>query len=370
MNNLQSSLPTPTILVADDERTLRNLMSRAVERDGYRSISVSDGYECLAYCQRELPDLILLDAIMPKMGGFECCDRLHALYGKDCPPILIITALQDTPSIERAFEVGAEDYITKPIHWEVLRQRIRRLIRAYQAMRELQRSLQREHDLSSRLSLQVLEERRLARQLELTNQKLELANVRLQELANLDGLTQIANRRAFDRWLNDQWARLSQERESLSLLLFDIDCFKLFNDTYGHQAGDDCLRRVAQVLEETICRPQDFVARYGGEELAAILPHTTLEGAQAVAKRTLEAVRALNIPHQNSLCSDRITLSIGVASVVPALEHPAQPLVRCADLALYRAKSDGRNCLRVASADCFLSHIESAEDSIPASGRL
>ncbi|NMG58254.1 diguanylate cyclase [Geitlerinema sp. P-1104] len=349
MTNPESPVPKGTVLIADDERTLRMLMKRAVERDGYESVDVSNGQDCLDHCQLKLPDLILLDAMMPKMGGFECCQRLKQQFGQNCPPILIITTLQDSDSIERAFEMGAEDFITKPIHWGVLRQRIRRLIEAHRATQALQRSLAREHQLSQKLSLQVLEERRLASQLELTNRQLEAANSRLEALANLDGLTQIANRRAFDEQLREQWQRGAQDRTYLSLLIADIDCFKPFNDTYGHQAGDDCLRRVARVISETICRPEDLVARYGGEEFVAVLPQTGREGALAVAQRTLEAVRRLQIPHETSQCGDRVTLSLGVASVIPDPQLTGDDLLKCADRALYLAKTQGRDRVHVAS---------------------
>ncbi|WP_159783504.1 GGDEF domain-containing response regulator [Sodalinema gerasimenkoae] len=349
MTNAESPVPQGTVLIADDERTLRMLMKRAVERDGYESVDVSNGQDCLDHCQLQLPDLILLDAMMPKMGGFECCQRLKQQFSQNCPPILIITTLQDSDSIERAFEMGAEDFITKPIHWGVLRQRIRRLIEAHRATQALQRSLAREHQLIQKLSLQVLEERRLASQLELTNRQLEAANARLEALANLDGLTQIANRRAFDEQLREQWQRGAQEQTYLSLLIADIDCFKPFNDTYGHQAGDDCLRRVARVISDTICRPEDLVARYGGEEFVAVLPQTGRQGALAVAQRTLEAVRRLQIPHETSQCSDRVTLSLGVASVIPDPQVTGDALLKCADRALYLAKTQGRDRVHVAS---------------------
>ena len=358
MINAESPAPRGTVLIADDERTLRMLMKRAVERDGYESIDVSNGQDCLDRCQIQLPDLILLDAMMPKMGGFECCQRLKQQFGSNCPPILIITTLQDSDSIERAFEMGAEDFITKPIHWGVLRQRIRRLIEAHRATQALQRSLAREHQLSQKLSLQVLEERRLASQLELTNRQLESVNSRLEALANLDGLTQIANRRAFDERLRDQWQRGLQDKTYLSLLIADIDCFKPFNDTYGHQAGDDCLRRVAQVLSETICRPEDLVARYGGEEFVAVLPNTATPGAIAVAQRSLEAVRRLRIPHETSQCGDRITLSIGVASVVPDPQLTGEALLKCADRALYFAKTQGRDRFDVASETALQTELQ------------
>lgn len=335
--------PPETVLVVDDERTLRRLMGRALAPDNYEVFEAASAEDCLAFCEERLPDAILLDAIMPDLNGFDCCIRLHERFGDRCPPVPIVTALQDNSSVDRAFEVGAADYIPKPIHWTVFRYRIRRLLTARRATRALERSLRREHALSNRLSLQVFAERRLTRELQVVNEQLEHANARLQEVANLDGLTNVPNRRAFDRVLNDWWVRSANNCQYLSLLLFDIDCFKQYNDTYGHPAGDECLRQVAKALTETVYRPPDTLARYGGEEFVALLPDTETAGALAVAERTIAAVRRLNLPHRASKCSDRIALSIGVASTIPELMANPTTLIEVADAALYLAKRNGRN---------------------------
>lgn len=162
-------------------------------------------------------------------------------------------------------------------------------------------------------------------------------------LAGVDGLTQIANRRRFDEYLQEQWQRLMERQLPLSLILCDVDCFKQYNDTYGHLLGDHCLKHVAQELRSTLNRHADLVARYGGEEFAAILPETDLEGARLMATRMQARVQNLHIPHSCSPVSHYVTLSMGVASLVPTVDHSPQLLIAAADSSLYLAKQSGRN---------------------------
>jgi diguanylate cyclase (GGDEF)-like protein len=170
----------------------------------------------------------------------------------------------------------------------------------------------------------------------------------LQRLATRDGLTNVANRRSFDDTLNTEWRRASRESRALSLLMVDVDYFKSYNDTYGHQGGDDCLRRVAATLGEVVKRASDAVARYGGEEFAILLPATEPAGALIVAERIRAAVAALNLPHSGSSVAGHVTVSIGVASTNDTADGVPAGLVAAADAALYRAKHEGRN--RVAQA--------------------
>lgn len=173
------------------------------------------------------------------------------------------------------------------------------------------------------------------------------ANRELERLAFMDGLTQIANRRHFDDRLNQEWWRLKRIQAPLSIVFCDIDYFKQYNDTYGHQAGDECLRRVANVLSAAAKRPADVVARYGGEEFALILPDTPAEGAVQVAREIQATIEQLRIPHQGSVISPYLTLSIGIASAVPQSGMSSNQLIQSADRALYRAKSKGRNCILI-----------------------
>ena len=177
-------------------------------------------------------------------------------------------------------------------------------------------------------------------------EQLEAANQELQRLASIDGLTQVANRRRFDEYLHEEWRRLAREQSPLSLILCDIDYFKLYNDNYGHLAGDFCLQQVAAVLRQCVRRPPDLVARYGGEEFALILPNTDARGAAFVAETVRQRVRGLRIPHAKSPVSQYVTLSLGVASTIPRLYASSQKLIGAADEALYQAKAEGRDCLR------------------------
>lgn len=174
-------------------------------------------------------------------------------------------------------------------------------------------------------------------------QQLKAANQKLHHLATVDSLTKVANRRCFDAYLSAEWRRMAREQTPLSLILCDIDYFKLYNDTYGHPAGDVCLRRIATAIRQMLKRPADLVARYGGEEFAIILPHTNERGMMWIAESMRQAAKQLNIVHQTSRISDRVTLSLGGATVVPASSESPQQLVDAADRALYQAKASGRD---------------------------
>ena len=165
----------------------------------------------------------------------------------------------------------------------------------------------------------------------------------MNKIASIDGLTQIPNRRRFDEHLEHQWKQMIRERSPICLILFDIDHFKQFNDTYGHLAGDDCLKQVAQVLEGCVQRPSDLIARYGGEEFAAILPQTTIAGAIEVAQRVQTEIANLKIFHEKSSVSDYLTLSIGIAGSIPTSTQSFSKLLDEADQYLYLAKQQGRD---------------------------
>ncbi|MBD2388456.1 response regulator [Cylindrospermum sp. FACHB-282] len=321
--------PPPLILVADDDKTMRLLLREAMEKEGYRVVEVTDGKQCLDAYMSVKPDIVLLDAVMPVMDGFTCCKHLArnnlmsalATFDTDSAisntvisklwertPILMITSLNDEYSVDRAFEAGATDYVTKPIHWAVLRQRLRRLLQQAQVYKQL-----------------------------------EAANQALQQMANVDALTNLANRRRFDDYLNTQWINLAQEELPLSLILCDIDFFKFYNDQYGHPAGDVCLQKVGAVLSSKAQKNQDLVARYGGEEFAVIMPNTKAFGAFYVAEAMQAGVSGLQIVHQRSPVSQYVTLSMGVATIVPTWETSPIDLIVAADKALYQAKEQGRN---------------------------
>ncbi|HEY9910009.1 MAG TPA: diguanylate cyclase, partial [Thermosynechococcaceae cyanobacterium] len=235
------------------------------------------------------------------------------------------TALESEESVERAFEAGAVDYVTKPIHWAVLNQRVRRLI----AQAHLQQ------------------------QQALLQQQLQEANLALQRLANIDGLTGLANRRCFDEYFAQEWRRMVREQQPLSLILCDVDFFKQYNDTYGHQAGDRCLQSVAKAISSSVKRSSDFAARYGGEEFAVILSNTDEAGAAVVAEAICTSIRELNISHSGSEIAKHVTLSSGVATIVPQLQSSSELFFITSDAALYRAKKEGRDRYCVQSSISF-----------------
>ena len=172
---------------------------------------------------------------------------------------------------------------------------------------------------------------------------LEEANKELHQLATLDGLTLVANRRRFDEYWQQQWQFLTQQQQSLALILADIDYFKNYNDHYGHQQGDECLWKIAQTIAYALNRPSDLLARYGGEEFVIVLPYTSIEGACKIAELIIAEIHQLYLPHAQSLVSDRVTLSLGITCIVPQPEKAWKQPITFADQALYQAKQEGRN---------------------------
>jgi diguanylate cyclase (GGDEF)-like protein len=211
------------------------------------------------------------------------------------------------------------------------------------------------HDLDGlvsanlKLLAQADEMDRKNRELTETRHQLEHRNRDLERISALDTLTQIANRGRFDGALRQEWRRSARDESPLSLVFCDIDYFKRFNDTYGHQAGDECLVRVAQAMDETLNRPADLVARYGGEEFIALLVDTEVEGARMLAERMRARVESLHIEHRASDVASHLTVSLGVATLVPQVSVRPEDLVDLADRALYVAKEGGRN--RVATSN-------------------
>ncbi|MDZ8035814.1 PleD family two-component system response regulator [Nostoc sp. DedSLP04] len=296
------------VLIVDDEPFIRMILRHFLEREGYQIVEAQNGIEAINLFNRLHPDIVLLDAIMPDMDGFECCTQLELLDCNKYTPVLMITGLEDQESVDRAFAVGAMDFVTKPIHWPVLRQRVKRLIQQSQLQ-----------------------------------QKLEAVNLELQRLVTIDGLTQVANRRRFEEYFSQEWQRLKREQRPLSLILCDVDFFKLYNDTYGHRVGDRCLQKIAQAIKDIIKRPGDLVARYGGEEFAVILPNTDTEGATHVADQICRAVQTLAIPHQKSQVSSHVTISVGFTTEIPQPDSDLEEMITAADRALYQAKAAGRD---------------------------
>lgn len=256
-------------------------------------------------------DVILQDLVMPDADGLMLVRYYRANPATANIPIVVLSSREEPKTKEEAFNCGANDYLVKlPDQIEMLA-RLRYHARAHAAILERNAAVEE-----------------------------------LKRISLTDGLTRIYNRRHFDQTLASEFRRSRRDQLTLSLILLDVDCFKQFNDHYGHQAGDDCLIQVAGVLRSVVQRPADVVARYGGEEFVVILPETSCEGALAVAEDIRQAVAGLNIPHVKSTVADCVTVSLGVASLVPApyaKDAQADALIKAADENLYRAKQSGRN---------------------------
>jgi diguanylate cyclase (GGDEF)-like protein len=335
-----------SILIVDDSRFNLLLLKSILQEAGFSDIqtatSAAEAFRLLGMGDAAKPDqdtatdveLILMDVVMPEMDGIEACRRIKAHEKLSDLPVIIVTANTEMNILETAFAAGATDYIPKPLNKVELLARIRN---ALALKREMDRRKQREKEL-----------------LEVTR-KLEEANRKLEQLSTQDGLTGIANRRQFNRYLAIEWGRAVREQYWLALILIDIDAFKPYNDHYGHPAGDDCLIKVAHILQKTVKRPTDLVARYGGEEFAVILPHTGLEGAAIVAEQMRERVEALKIEHQYARSGKHITISAGVAATLPVQTQDKLNLVQAADQALYQAKRVGGNKVVCAPSESSLS---------------
>lgn len=303
------------ILIVDDNPTNLSVLSQVLKSEGYKTRFAIDGESAIEQINEELPNMILLDIQMPGMDGFETCTSLKSHPDTKDIPVIFITASVDVDSKVKGLSLGAVDYITKPFQHE---------------------------EVIARVNIH-LQNRYLTQKIQKQAIELLHANQQLQRLANLDGLTEVANRRKFDEYLQHEWLRLSREKQYLSILLTDIDHFKDYNDNYGHQAGDLCLKKVADILQKSIRRPADLVARYGGEEFAVILPNTPLEGAITVASEIHKSLENQQIIHECSPVSSILTISLGITTLIPTSELTCADLISFTDKALYRAKRSGRN---------------------------
>jgi len=322
------------ILVVDDDKDLSRLLAIRLKAAGNYEVclahSAQAAFEGLiledAQASRDI-DLILMDVGLPDINGIEACRRLKSHpIGQDIP-VIIVTGRNGEENLQAAFEAGAVDYVTKPFDNVSLIARVRSALRL---KREIDIRKQREEELLA-----------LARQL-------EAANEQLRQLSTLDDLTGISNRRQFEIEVNLEFQRAMRNQSSLSLIMIDIDNFKAYNDIYGHQAGDECLRRVAVALNSAPKRLNDLVARYGGEEFAVILPETGSKGARCVAESLRQVVEGLEIPHHGALKNGcMVTISLGVSTLVPQCGDDPAKLIAAADRELYRSKRTGRNRVTV-----------------------
>ena len=324
----QDARPATRVLLVDDQLIIVEAVRRMLA--GQSDIEfhfVTDAAMAEQAAERIGPTVIVQDLVMPVIDGFGLIKAYRANAALREVPVVVLSTKEDPKLKAHGFTVGANDYMVK------LPDRLELLARL------------RYHSAAMIARQQRDDAFRALRQSE---HLLAAANIELQKMASLDGLTGIANRRSFDEAMHTEWQRGQRDKAPLSLVLCDIDCFKRFNDTYGHQAGDTCLKAAAAMLAAQLKRPADLAARYGGEEFAVVLPATNLDGALRMAAQCRAGMEALAIAHSGGP-GGLVTLSIGVASVIPAPGDTMEHLIARADKALYAAKNGGRN--RVEHAD-------------------
>jgi len=415
----------PAILIVDDAPVNLGTLRTVMLRQGYQTFVATSGERALDIALRVKPDLVLLDVVMPGMDGLEACRRLKAHPATAHIPVIFMSARGETADIVAGFDIGAADYIPKPLRMEEVCARVRAQLRM-RTTSETQ-SAQADHlrmivnsmdqgllivEASGRIQYanpacdrylgckpEDLVGRRLADLLEQANVQADTTagdaigqgthevKIRhhdgslramdltltpltqppmhaddglfvallhdishhkqsedaLQRAAMLDPLTKIANRRHFDAFLEKEWQRAIRNAQPLSLVVLDVDHFKLYNDTLGHAAGDACLKKVAQALQDHAARPTDLAARYGGEEFVLLFGETPLDAATRLAEMIRTAVEALQMTHPRSPSSPWLTVSVGVATIVPTQLDEIENLFVCADRAMYAAKAGGRN---------------------------
>lgn len=303
------------LLVVDSSSANRKLIGECLSQLDDASVSLAaDGQSAVELIASTRPDLILIDMNLRDTDGISLVRRIRnrELLGEEndlnlWTPVIFLSSVMDEDMLAQGIIAGGDDFLHKPVSEVILLAKVRAMLRIVGMQRDI-----------------------------------HAAHRRFKQIATLDGLTCIPNRRYFDDTLTTEWKRCQRAGAPLSLLLIDIDYFKQFNDAYGHQAGDQCLKAVAAALNESLFRVEDSVARYGGEEFAAILPGTDAAGALAVAERMRASASELRIPHKHGVDSF-VSCSIGIASVDPAAEQTAEQLLQAADHSLYEAKHAGRN---------------------------
>ncbi|HEY8944848.1 MAG TPA: diguanylate cyclase, partial [Polyangiaceae bacterium] len=283
------------VLLVDDQPTVAEAIRRMLLEDPNIEVHCcSEVGAALRLAHQVRPTVILQDLVMPNVDGFAILRFFRADKEVSNVPVIVLSSKEDPRDKSKAFELGASDYLVKiPDKIELLA-RVRAHSKSYLAQVERDEAF---------------------RAVEEIKKQLELRNEELQRLSMTDGLTGIANRRYFDDMLQREWRRGMREQFPVSLIMIDVDYFKKFNDTYGHQAGDECLQRIGQVVQGVARRPGDIAARFGGEEFSLLLPNTTLEGACVVANNLKRLVAHLNIRHAASDVATHVTLSLGVACI-------------------------------------------------------
>lgn len=289
------------ILIADDDPVSLYLLSNVFTEEGFTVSCVKSGEEALNTVLSFRPDIIVLDIVMKGMYGYEVCERLKANRETADIPVVFISSREDVEAEISGLRAGGIDFITKPFNPAIVRMRVSNYI------------------------------------------ELKKTRDNLEHMSITDQLTGLFNRRYFDKMLNSELRRSSRSHDCLSLLMIDVDKFKLYNDCNGHLAGDECLKLICQTVRKSFRRVGDLVSRYGGEELAVLLPTTPLTSAVMLAENTRKNVEDLHILYSGLPENGYVTISVGVAAMTPEPGANPQLLLNDADKALYQAKTKGRN---------------------------
>lgn len=296
----------PDILIIDDDSTVVIALNRALNKIG-RIRFASDAKQAFAMINESHPNLILLDVELPDFSGLEVCSKLKNNLDTENIPVLFITSHTEVGFEEKVFDVGAADYIVKPLNPRVVAARVQTHLDYHRVIRLLE------------------------------------------ELAHTDGMTGLANRRTFDEGLVMELKRSLRGKEPLTVVLVDIDEFKKYNDYFGHLAGDDCIKKIALSLGSSVRRSTDLVARYGGEEFAFVMPNMNVEDAGQWLAELLKTIEQLAIAHAPNATYEVVTISIGYSTLNPekesAIDSDDWAIVKAADQALYESKQNGRNCI-------------------------
>lgn len=305
------------VLMVEDSMVAIRAISGYLEEIGVHPMIAETGSAAVELYRTERPDIILLDIILPDIDGYEVAKQVRKLQGKDdWTAIIFLSVMSKDDDLARGIQAGGDDYLMKPVGRVVLQAKVAAMYRLVRMQRAL---------------------------VKLTEQ-LNEANRELHRISMIDGLTGIANRRLFDESLEREWRRCARLKKPLSIVMLDVDFFKKYNDRYGHQAGDECLKAAAKKVASAVPRASDLAARYGGEEFVLILGETDEDGARWVANRIRLQVAGLKMVHEDSP-HGCITLSCGVSTVLPGDELSVDKLVKSADNALYLAKKHGRNAV-------------------------
>lgn len=311
------------VLLVDDQPMVGEMVRRALmDQPNLVFHYCPDGSKAVACAEQFQPTVILQDLLLPDIDGLTLVRQYRANPLTKDVPVIVLSVKEDAVSKSEAFQQGATDYIVKLPDPIELVARIRHHSKAY--LNQIQRD-------------------NAYRALNESQQQLVIMNIELQRLNNIDGLTGLSNRRYLDEYLATEWKRGLREQTALSVVMIDVDEFKRYNDTYGHLAGDEVLKNLAGIIRYSVARPADMVARFGGEEFIAVLPNTDLAGAHQVAEKMRCRLEEFEIPHKTATAASYVTISAGVASMIPRKSKASADLVAGADAALYEAKSAGRN---------------------------